>query len=256
MDIKDFFKKNKNITVALSGGIDSAVLLYLAEKYAENVSAVFVKTEFQPAFEQETAEKICRELGLKLDIINTSVMVYDSIAENADDRCYHCKKHMFSLICDYAKGRNSVTSDGTNADDDIACRPGYRALKELGVLSPLKICGYTKADIRKIAESYNLSVKDKPSYSCLATRISTGIKITNDILSSTEKAESELFGYGFSDFRIRYRNGSALLELTERDKKRYLLNKRKIDESLLKYYKEISLSEETRNGTGKNPQNT
>lgn len=250
MDIRDFFKKNKNITVALSGGIDSAVLLYLAEKHAENVSAVFVKTEFQPAFEEEAAVKICAESGIKLDIINTSVMGCEDIIKNSADRCYHCKKHMFTLICEYAKSRNSAAADGTNADDDIACRPGYRALKELGVLSPLKDCGYTKADIIKIAEECNLTVKNKPSYACLATRIPTGTEITKNILSVTENAENELFKYGFNDFRIRYRNGGALLELTKQDREKYLSDKKAVDKILLKYYKEISLSEEVRNATG------
>ncbi len=256
MNIKDFFEENKNVTVALSGGVDSAVLLCLAKKYAENVYAVFVKTEFQPEFEQTDAEEICKALGVRLDIIRTSVMECSSIIQNNADRCYYCKKRIFSLICGYAKSRNAVTVEGTNADDDISNRPGYRALGELGVLSPLRIFGYTKADIRKIAEENNLSVKDKPSYACLATRIPTGTVITKDILSATENAEGQLFRYGFNDFRIRYRNGGALLELTAKDRERYITHKSIIDNSLLKYYNKISLSTEIRNGTGKNQGNT
>lgn len=256
MEIENFFEENKNVTVALSGGVDSAVLLCLAKKYAENVSAVFVKTEFQPEFERADAEEICKSLGVELNVISTSVIKCGSITQNNADRCYHCKGLIFSHICDYAKSRNAVAIEGTNADDDISDRPGYKALGELGVLSPLKICGYTKADIRKIAAENNLSVKSKPSYACLATRIPTGTEITAGILSLTEKAEGKLFEYGFSDFRIRYRNGGALLELTAEDRERYISNKSEIDNSLLKYYNKISLSKGIRNGTGKNQSNT
>ena len=104
--------------------------------------------------------------------------------------------------------------DGTNASDDIADRPGWKALQEEGVLSPLRLCGLKKADVRRLSEKAGLFTASKPAYACLATRIPCGETITQEKLAKVEAAESELFTLGFRDFRVRTPHGAALVQVT------------------------------------------
>ena len=104
--------------------------------------------------------------------------------------------------------------DGTNASDDIADRPGWKALQEEGVLSPLRLCGLKKADVRRLSEKAGLFTASKPAYACLATRIPCGETITREKLAKVEAAESELFTLGFRDFRVRTPGGAALVQVT------------------------------------------
>lgn len=246
MEIESFFKKYNSVTVAVSGGVDSAVLLYLAKQYTDKVYACFVKSEFQPEFELRDALAVCRFLHIELKVINASVLSDSKIASNPKDRCYYCKKKIFSEICSFANSNNFLVIEGTNADDDIDDRPGFKAINELGVLSPIRLCGLTKNDVRRIAISVGIPVGQKPSYACLATRVPTGTEITKNMLDITEKAESRLFEVGFSDFRVRYDKGNAILELTKEDRLKYLSNKEKIDLILKPYYKHIQLSDRVR----------
>lgn len=246
MDIESFFRDFENVTVAVSGGVDSAVLLCMAKKYAKNVKACFVKSEFQPAFEAEDAAEICRVAGVELKTIHLSVLNAENIAANPVNRCYYCKKKIFEAVCAYAEKKNSQVIEGTNADDDIDDRPGYKAIMEMGVLSPLRICQINKAQIREIAAQNGLPVHSKPSYACLATRIPSGTPITRELLNITESSEQALFSLGFSDFRIRYDGGGALLELTARDRERYASQKSLIDNILKKYYNKVTLGRKVR----------
>lgn len=242
MEIKEFFKIHKSVVVALSGGVDSAALLALAKEYADSVYACFVKSEFQPMFELDSTVGICKALNAELKIIHLDMLSDGDISSNPPDRCYYCKKRIFSEILKYASDIGADTvADGTNASDDVADRPGYRALGELGVLSPLRICGIDKAKCRSVAAKKDLPVASKPSYACLATRVPAGTVITQEILHNTESAEKELFRLGFSDFRIRYSNGDARLELTDGDMVK-LMNKRdRVLAALEPYYNNILL---------------
>lgn len=242
MKIKEFFELHKTVAVALSGGVDSAVLLLLAKKYADRVYACFVKSDFQPAFEMKDAVEICRCLNQKLSILNVDVLHDEDIIANSSERCYFCKKNIFSKISEFAEsvGADAVV-EGTNASDDVSDRAGYKALQETGIFSPLRICGIDKQTVRDIAREYALPVADKPSYACLATRIPAGTKITRNILSQTEKAENELFKLGFSDFRIRYLNGSAKLQITDRDFEKLLRNRKLILDKIGHDYESILL---------------
>lgn len=246
-DIHEFFTINSRIAVALSGGVDSAVLLYLAEKYGKSVKAYFVKSEFQPAFELDDALSICNTLNAKLEIIDLSVLSDDSIVSNPQNRCYYCKKAIFGSIVQKAKSDGyDIVLEGTNATDDIADRPGYKALQEMGVISPLRLYGFTKCDIRQLAKENNIPVSSKPSYACLATRVPTGMQITEEILHITEKAERELFSLGFSNFRVRYCDGNALLQITEDDFPLFAGKRKDILEILGRYYNNITLDSKFR----------
>ncbi len=229
MNLNDFFSKHKKVALAFSGGTDSAFLLYSAIKNGADVTAYYVSSPFQPQFELQDAKRLAKELNAKLKIINVNLDGHSEILENSPLRCYYCKKNIFSsLIREAKKDGYSVILDGTNASDDIADRPGFKALLEFGVLSPLRECGLTKDEIRKMSKEVGLFTFNKPSYSCLATRIPTGNQITNSLLNKIERAENLLFALGFSDFRFRIiDDNSAKIQVQKAEftKAQDLLNK-------------------------------
>ena len=243
MDIKEFFKEHKKVALAFSGGVDSAVLLALATKYAKDVKAYFVKTAFQPLFELEDAQQIAALTGAEFEIIRLNILADVAVTANPENRCYFCKKRIFGAIISKAHDDGyDFILDGTNASDDISDRPGFAALKELGVLSPLRDCGYTKADIRLTAEELKLPVAHKPSYACLATRLPYGTPITQEALEKTERNEAYLRSLGFVNFRIRYVDSSARLELSRADFELIFKKKDKIFSFLSKDYENVFLN--------------
>ena len=240
--LKTFFGQHGNVAVAFSGGVDSSVLLLFAVKYAKRVKAYFVKSQFQPQFELDDAKEIAEKLGVDLKVINADVLSDKVIAANPENRCYYCKRRVFSAILSAAESDGFDTVlDGTNATDDIADRPGFKALQEMKVLSPLKECGISKKEIRAVAKENGLLVADKPSYACLATRIPCGTVITNELLSTTEKAENELMALGFKNFRVRYENGAAKLELGKKEHELLKEKRENVFAALSNYYNEIRI---------------
>ena len=237
MDIKSFFNEYGEIAVALSGGVDSSVLLFLANKYAKRVKAYCVKSQFQPQFEIEDALSIAKTVGAEAEVIELDVLSEREIVKNPKNRCYYCKKRIFGEICNAARRDGFLyIADGTNASDDTEERAGFKAINELGVLSPLKSCGYTKEKIRALARENNISVYDKPSYACLATRIPVDTEITAELLEKTENAENALISLGFKNFRVRYDDGGARRELGKNELWLYGCMKDNVDEILLDYY--------------------
>lgn len=243
LEIKDFFKNNPSVVVAFSGGVDSSVILHMAKKYALRVQAAYIKSEFQPKFEFNAAVEFCKKLDVKLDIIDVKMLEIKEISSNPINRCYLCKKTIFENILSYYGGLNgAVVIDGTNASDDISDRPGYKALQELKVLSPLKICGFTKDDIRNYAKNNGLSVCNKPSYSCLATRVPVNLRITPVLLQKTENAEQFMYKMGFNNFKVNYLDGYACIEVCA-DQMNSIVKKRNlITAELTKYYKGVLLN--------------
>ena len=249
MELKDFFEKHRRVAVAFSGGVDSSYLLYAAKKYAAEVRAYYVKSAFQPAFEYEDAVRLAKELEIYLCVIDADVLSDETVTSNPVDRCYYCKRVIFSKILQKAREDGfEVLLDGTNASDDVADRPGVRALKELKVLSPLRECGLTKKQIRELSKEAGLFTWNKPAYACLATRLPVGKKITKEALENTEKAEAFMAGLGFSDFRVRLLNtGDAKLELRESQLPLLFEKKKEIVMELKKYYNRVLLDLEMRN---------
>lgn len=216
MTLQDFFKAQPNVALAFSGGVDSAYLLYAAVNSGAKVTAYYVKTPFQPQFEYEDALTLAAELGAEMKTIRLDVLQDENIAANPKNRCYYCKKRIFSAILEAAQTDGyCVIIDGTNASDDASDRPGMVALQELQVRSPLREAGLTKAEIRRLSKEAGLFTHNKPAYACLATRIPAGTGITQELLDKTERCEEYLKNLGFSDFRIRYFEGSARLQLPE-----------------------------------------
>ena len=215
MTLKDFFTQHPRAALGFSGGVDSSYLLWAAQQWAGQVRAYYVKTPFQPAFEYADAKRLAAELGADMVTIETDPLTDETVRANPADRCYFCKRCIFGLIAQRAAADGfQVLIDGTNASDDAGDRPGMRALAELEVLSPLRLCGITKAEVRQRSKEAGLFTWSKPAYACLATRIPTGTEITHELLSRTERAEETLMDMGFSDFRVRLaKDGSARLQL-------------------------------------------
>lgn len=229
MTLKEFFVEYPDIAVAFSGGVDSSYLLYAAKQYAKHVRAYFVKTPFQPLFELTDAQRLAWELGVELVVIGHDVLQNDDVRENSPLRCYHCKKELFTLLSQYAREDGFVTLiDGTNASDSALDRPGMRALEELQVLSPLRLCGLTKREIIALSKEAGLFTWDKPAYACLATRVPEGTAITREMLEKIEQAEDMLFQLGFRDFRVRLMGDAAKLQLRGEDMARALERKQEI----------------------------
>ncbi|MGN0978224.1 MAG: ATP-dependent sacrificial sulfur transferase LarE [Faecousia sp.] len=247
MELKQFFQENSRVAVAFSGGVDSAYLLYAAVKYGADVKAYYVKTAFQPRFELEDAKALAEELGAEMQILTMDVLCSEAVTANPPDRCYHCKKIIFTAIQEAAKADGfALLLDGTNASDDASDRPGMRALRELSVRSPLRECGLTKEEIRRLSREAGLFTWEKPAYACLATRIPTGERITAEKLAKTEASESWLMALGLWDFRVRMQGDNAKLQVRSADLPIVLANREQIVIELKKYYSNVLLDLEVR----------
>ena len=212
--LRDFFAAHGRLALAFSGGTDSAYLMYAASACGADVRAYYVHAQFQPAFERRDAERLAAELNVPMTVLERDVLSHPEIAANPADRCYLCKRVIFEgiLAAAAADGYREIM-DGTNASDDAGDRPGMRALRELEVLSPLRLAGITKAEVRALSREAGLFTWDKPAYACLATRIPTGTTITAEALQKVERAEDALRGLGFTDFRVRLLGDYARLQM-------------------------------------------
>ena len=245
--MKQFFEQCPEAAIAFSGGVDSAYLLYAASKYAKRVKAYYVNTTFQPQFELDDAKRLARELGAEMEILNVDILCHSAVAANPSDRCYYCKKILFSEIIKAAKRDGFATLlDGTNASDDSSDRPGMRALAELEVRSPLRECGLTKTEIRELSREAWLFTHDKPAYACLATRIPTGEVITHEKLQRTERSEAYLTELGFRDFRVRTVGDAAKLQIRGADMPLLMARREEIFVELKNYFSAVWLDLEVR----------
>lgn len=214
MTVREFFQAHPAAAVAFSGGVDSAWLLHEALRWGARTAAYFVRTPFQPDFELADARDTARRLGAVLRVLDFDILTVPEAAANPPDRCYYCKRALFTRLLEAAREDGfPLVLDGGNASDDPGDRPGMRALEELGVRSPLRECGVTKAQIRRLAREAGLPVWSKPSYACLATRVPSGTAITGRDLRRAAAGEAALMARGLSDFRLRLRGEDGLLQV-------------------------------------------
>lgn len=246
-ELEKFFNDNKNVAIGFSGGVDSSYLLYVGKKLGANISPYFVKSDFQPQFELDDAKRLCEELDIDLKIIHLDVLDNEIVTDNPQNRCYFCKQEIFGRLKKEALANGyNVLIDGTNASDDVEDRPGMKALSELDVKSPLREAGLTKEEIRKLSKDAGLFTWNKPSYACLATRIPTDEKITEEILEKIEKSEEELFDLGFTNFRIRVFNNAARIQVDKDELEKFIKNRKLILEKIKPYFEIVMLDLEVR----------
>lgn len=244
MELKEFFEKVNSVAVAFSGGVDSAYLLYMAKKYAKNVKAYYVKSQFQPQFEYEDAMRLAKELDADIKVIELDVLACDDVKKNPENRCYFCKQKIFSAIKKAAFDDGfSVLLDGTNASDSSADRPGMKALEELKVLSPLRICKLDKATIRSLSNEAKLFTWNKPAYACLATRIKPNEKITLEALNKVENAEMFMMKIGFYNHRVRVSNNIATVLVAKEQLDLLNENKNEIINEFNKLFDEVIIGD-------------
>ena len=247
MRLEEFFERNKKIAVAFSGGVDSTYLIYAAVKADVDVKAYCVRSAFQPGFEFEEAKRLAGQIGCELCVIDVDVLSDDMVTANPKDRCDYCKRHIMGAITAAAEADGYDTvCDGTNASDDADDRPGFRALEEYGIRSPLRECCLTKSDIRMESERAGLPTWNRPAYARLATRILTGEMITKEKLCITEKAENILYNMGFRDLRVRMRGNNALVQIEKSQHSEALAREEEIRKALSELYDEVRIDESPR----------
>ena len=204
--------------LAFSGGVDSALLLAACKEANVPVKVITCSTPLVPAFEKEDTVRLAEELDFEVNFLQLNPLELPEFCLNDSKRCYHCKKFLFTAMQEKAKSLGcTCLLDGANLDDLGDYRPGMQATKELKVISPLLECGFTKADVRALAEKYKLSVAKKPAYACLATRIAYGEAVTKEKLAQIEQAEEALKTLGLDDVRVRHHNNLARIEVAQQE---------------------------------------
>lgn len=211
LQLKEYLKEldKQGICLAFSGGIDSTVLLFLCKDF--NSTAVTFKSVFQSEEEIEEAKDLCQFYGVSQKIIEYYPLDNPIIKNNPKDRCYHCKKLFFSKLKEFAPKR--VIIDGTNSDDLKVYRPGIKALKELGIKSPLAEFGISKKEIRDFARISGIKICDKPSTPCFATRFPYNTELNEILLNTAKKGEKIIKNYGFIDCRFRIHGDLGRIEI-------------------------------------------
>ncbi len=223
LKLKKILQGFESVAVAFSGGIDSTFLMHAAVDAlgSGKVTAYFADSRLVSESARENALCIY-ELHFKntvrLKRIEFDPLTWREFTANPKDRCYLCKKKIFTLfLSEIQKTGVTVLLDGTNKDDLGCDRPGFSAIQELGVQSPLAMAGLTKGDIRKLAEAAGLKNYDQPSNSCLATRVATGAPLTVELLELIDKAERFLNEKGFRGCRVRPLGERTIIEVMEKD---------------------------------------
>jgi len=203
------------VAIAFSGGIDSTLLLEAAYRRTNpDVLAVIVKTALNPQKETNAAVEFLRRKKIKYTLVETDILSEKNIVSNSQDRCYHCKKYIFTLIKKAAEEKGySVILDGTHSEDIHDYRPGMKALTELKIISPLKEAGFRKKNIRELARYYGLDNWSLEASPCLATRIPYGTEIREEIIRKIEAGETFLTKKGFPIVRLRIHGNVARIEI-------------------------------------------
>lgn len=234
--LKSIIKDCGKIAIAFSGGVDSTFLTKVAKDVlGENAVAVTISSILVTDDELKEADDFCKAENIEHLIYNADVLSIPGFENNSPDRCYICKKAIFTNVQNLVGERGiSVIAEGTNVDDDGDYRPGMRAIKELGVRSPLKEAGLTKAEIRELSCMLGLKTWNKPSCACLASRFAYGEVINKDKLDMIYSAECYIRSLGFEQFRVRLQDGIARIELRPADIQKFIENgiKDKVSEKL------------------------
>lgn len=217
-------KELESVAIAFSGGVDSSFLLHAAqEALGDKVMAITVTARMVPKHEQQRAYQLAKEKGIYHKWMPGKEDEEPGIAENGPQRCYYCKKHLFTMMKELAKkeGYDHLV-DGSNVDDAKDYRPGRKALKDLQITSPLEESGLTKQEIRQLSQQVGLPTWNLPSMACLASRIPYGTPITKEKLQRIESCEAFLRKLGYREFRVRHHEEVARMELSSEEMSLFL----------------------------------
>ena len=227
------------VLVAFSGGVDSTLLLKTArDVLGRNVLAVIATSPTYPGREIRAARALARRLGVRTRVIHTEELLNPEFAANSPERCYHCKRELFSALREIAKGEGiGFVLDGANADDLSDFRPGSRAGRELGVRSPLQEAGLGKGEIRRLARALSLPTWDKPSLACLASRFPYHTRIEPEGLRRVGAAEEFLRRLGLRQLRVRDHGPVARIEVEAADLPK--LTAPRVRGRLTRYFKKL-----------------
>lgn len=212
----EWFEPGTRAMVALSGGVDSALVAYAAyQRLGDRAVAVTADYKTLAQDELDSARQVCKEIGIRQLFLEYDELQNEDFARNAPDRCFHCRLELGGRLLDLAKEHGaSVIVDGTNTDDLGEYRPGIGALRQNGIRSPLAEAGISKSEVRQLASAAGLSVHDRPSNSCLASRIPWGQRVTAERLARIELGETIVRqATGARQVRVRDIGGTARIEV-------------------------------------------
>lgn len=215
--LKSYLEDLESVAVAYSSGVDSTFLLKVAHDVLGNqcIAVTAVSPSF-PAREKAESEGFCRREGIRQIFFEPRELEDENYASNPANRCYYCKHRVFSGALEHAKHEGIAhVVEGSNVDDLGDYRPGFDAIAELGIISPLREVGLTKEEIRAYSRELGLSTASKPSFACLASRIPYGDRITAEKLHQVEQGEELLAAMGIPQYRVRVHQNLARIEVPE-----------------------------------------
>lgn len=230
----------EDIGIAFSGGVDSSLLLVMAWEQAKitkkKIYAFTMDTVLHPKGDLEAAQKVIQRTGATHVILKVDELTVPEIRENPVDRCYLCKRELYSRMVGHAQQKGiSTILEGSNEDDMHVFRPGIRAVKELGIRSPLAECNIAKEEVRFLAKKYKIQVAERPSSPCLATRLPYGQSIDLELLRRIDEAETMLRDRGYKNVRVRVHGNIMRLEIDSCDLKRVIEERETLISQLKKY---------------------